>query len=53
MHLDPNEMDDEQQAAVWTMLKYFKAKGLTRAATSSSRPPQAQQQRMPRVPPSP
>ena len=28
MHLDPNEMDDEQQAAVWTMLKYFKAKGL-------------------------
>ena len=28
MHLDPNEMDDEQQAAVWTLLKYFKAKGL-------------------------
>jgi hypothetical protein len=28
MHLDPNEMDDEQQNAVWTMLKYFKAKGL-------------------------
>jgi Family of unknown function (DUF5343) len=28
MHLDPNEMDDEQQAAVWTMLKYFKAKGM-------------------------
>jgi hypothetical protein len=28
MHLDPNEMDDEQQAAVWTMLKYFKARGL-------------------------
>ena len=28
MYLDPNEMDDEQQAAVWTMLKYFKAKGL-------------------------
>ena len=27
-HLDPNEMDDEQQAAVWTLLKYFKAKGL-------------------------
>src|SRR5579863_8567919 len=23
MYLDPNEMDDEQQAAVWTMLKYF------------------------------
>ena len=28
MHLDPNEMDDEQQAAVWTLLKYFKAMGL-------------------------
>jgi len=28
MHLDPNEMDDEQQAAVWTLLKYFKARGL-------------------------
>jgi hypothetical protein len=27
-HLDPNEMDDEQQAAVWALLKYFKAKGL-------------------------
>ena len=27
-HLDSNEMDDEQQAAVWTLLKYFKAKGL-------------------------
>ncbi len=27
-HLDLNEMDDEQQAAVWTLLKYFKAKGL-------------------------
>ena len=27
-YLDPNEMDDEQQAAVWTMLKYFKARGL-------------------------
>jgi hypothetical protein len=27
-HLDPNAMDDEQQAAVWTLLKYFKAKGL-------------------------
>jgi hypothetical protein len=28
MHLDPNEMDEEQQTAVWTMLKYFKSKGL-------------------------
>ena len=28
MHLDPNEMDDEQQAAVWTLLKYFKSKGM-------------------------
>jgi len=28
MHLDPTEMDDEQQAAVWTLLKYFKSKGL-------------------------
>jgi hypothetical protein len=27
-HLDPNEMDDEQQAAVWTLLKYFKSRGL-------------------------
>jgi Family of unknown function (DUF5343) len=27
-HLDLNEMDDEQQAAIWTLLKYFKAKGL-------------------------
>ena len=27
-HLDPNEMDDDQQAAVWTLLKYFKARGL-------------------------
>jgi hypothetical protein len=26
--LDPNEMDDEQQAAVWTLLKYFKSRGL-------------------------
>jgi Family of unknown function (DUF5343) len=26
--LDPNEMDDEQQAAIWTLLKYFKARGL-------------------------
>jgi Family of unknown function (DUF5343) len=28
MHLDPSEMGDEQQAAVWTLLKYFKARGL-------------------------
>jgi len=28
MHLDPNEMDDEQQAAVWSLLRYFKARGL-------------------------
>lgn len=28
LSLDPNEMDDEQQAAVWTLLKYFKARGL-------------------------
>ena len=28
MHLDPKEMDAEQQAAVWTMLKYFKSRGL-------------------------
>jgi Family of unknown function (DUF5343) len=27
-HLDPNAMDAEQQAAVWTLLRYFKAKGL-------------------------
>jgi Family of unknown function (DUF5343) len=27
-HLDPSEMDDAQQAAVWTLLKYFKARGL-------------------------
>ena len=27
-HLDPNEMDEEQQAAVWTLMKYFKARGL-------------------------
>jgi hypothetical protein len=26
--LDPNAMDDEQQAAVWTLLRYFKARGL-------------------------
>ncbi len=28
MHLEPNDMDEEQQAAVWTLLKYFKARGL-------------------------
>ena len=28
LHLDPNEMDNEQQAAVWTLMKYFKARGL-------------------------
>ena len=27
-HLDLKAMDEEQQAAVWTLLKYFKAKGL-------------------------
>ena len=27
-HLDPNEMDDSEQAAVWTLMKYFKARGL-------------------------
>ena len=27
-HLDPSEMDDEQQAAVWTLMRYFKARGL-------------------------
>jgi Family of unknown function (DUF5343) len=27
-HLDPHEMDDAQQAAIWTLLKYFKARGL-------------------------
>jgi Family of unknown function (DUF5343) len=27
-HLDLNEMDDGQQAAVWTLLKYFKSRGL-------------------------
>ncbi len=26
--LEPNEMDDEQQAAVWTLMKYFRARGL-------------------------
>ncbi len=28
LHLDPNEMDEEQQAAVWSLLKYFKSRGL-------------------------
>jgi hypothetical protein len=28
MHLDPNVMDEEQQTAVWTLMKYFKARGL-------------------------
>ncbi len=28
MYLDPNEMDDEEQPAIWTMLKYFKSRGL-------------------------
>jgi uncharacterized protein DUF5343 len=28
LSLDPNEMNDEQQAAVWTLMKYFKARGL-------------------------
>jgi Family of unknown function (DUF5343) len=28
IHLDPYAMDEEQQAAVWTLLRYFKAKGL-------------------------
>jgi hypothetical protein len=27
-YLDPKEMDPEQQAAIWTLLKFFKAKGL-------------------------
>jgi Family of unknown function (DUF5343) len=27
-YLDPKEMDHEQQAAIWTLLKFFKAKGL-------------------------
>jgi Family of unknown function (DUF5343) len=27
-HLDPSAMDDDQQAAVWTLMKYFKARGL-------------------------
>jgi hypothetical protein len=28
IHLDPKAMDEEQQAAVWTLMKYFKARGL-------------------------
>jgi hypothetical protein len=28
MHFEPNAMDEAQQAAVWTLLKYFRAKGL-------------------------
>jgi len=28
LHLDPKEMDEEQQAAVWTLMKYFKARGM-------------------------
>src|SRR5271165_7168598 len=28
MHLDPSEMDDDEQAAVWTLMKYFKTRGL-------------------------
>jgi len=28
MHLDPKEMDEEQQTAVWTLMKYFKSRGL-------------------------
>jgi Family of unknown function (DUF5343) len=27
-HLDPGAMNEEQQSAVWTLLKYFKARGL-------------------------
>ena len=27
-HLDPKEMDEGEQAAVWTLMKYFKARGL-------------------------
>ena len=37
-HLDLNEMDDEQQAAVWTLLKYFKAKGIMRTSSEPSFP---------------
>ena len=28
LHLDPNQMDEEQQAAIWTLMKYFKAREL-------------------------
>jgi hypothetical protein len=28
MYLDPSEMDEEQQAAVWTLLRFFKSRGL-------------------------
>jgi hypothetical protein len=28
MQFDPNAMDEAQQAAVWTLLKYFRARGL-------------------------
>ncbi|HEY1454579.1 MAG TPA: DUF5343 domain-containing protein [Roseiarcus sp.] len=28
MHLDPSAMNEEQQAAIWTLLKYFKARGM-------------------------
>jgi hypothetical protein len=28
LHLDPKTMDEEQQAAVWTLMKYFKSQGL-------------------------
>jgi hypothetical protein len=27
-NFDPKEMDDDQQTAIWTLLRYFKAKGL-------------------------
>ena len=28
MHLDPKQMDEEQQTAIWTLMKYFKSRGL-------------------------
>ncbi len=28
LHLDPKEMDEEQQTAIWTLMKYFKAREL-------------------------
>lgn len=28
LHLDPETMDEDQQAAVWTLMKYFKSRGL-------------------------